>query len=126
LNPPDTRRRCAAQLPEGFREDSEPVFAEPWQAQAFALTVSLIESGRISWNQWADALGEEIAHADDHGIAEDGSGYYELWLRATEKLVEQAGLLQRSELSQLKEDWRQAYLHTPHGKPVTLPDRPTP
>ena len=78
--------RCRAQLPAGFLEESEPVFREPWQAQAFSLAVHLIESGSISWQAWAAALGDEIAGAAETGIAEDGSGYYELWLRALEKL----------------------------------------
>jgi hypothetical protein len=53
----DVTRRCTEQLPEGFRRDNEAVFAEPWQAQAFALAVSLIEAGNIQWNEWAETLG---------------------------------------------------------------------
>lgn len=123
LSQPDTSRRCAAQLPAGFRDDNEPVFHEPWQAQAFALAVSLIESGKISWNEWAETLGDEISRAADHGIADDGTAYYELWLRALERLVTQTGLLDSAHLSGLKEAWRQAYHDTPHGQPVQLPGR---
>ena len=57
MNPGETAGRCMAQLPEGFRQENEPVFREPWQAQAFSLAVHLIESGRISWQEWAEALG---------------------------------------------------------------------
>ena len=123
LSQPDTSQRCAAQLPEGFRNDNAPVFHEPWQAQAFALAVSLIESGKISWNEWAVTLGDEISRAADHGIAEDGTAYYELWLRALERLVTQTGLLDPAHLSGLKEAWRQAYHDTPHGQPVQLSGR---
>ena len=111
---------CAGQLPPGFRSDNEPVFAVPWQAQAFALAVSLIESGRISWSQWADCLGDEIAHAAEHGVAQDGSGYYELWLRALERLATEQGMVAEAELAALREDWRLAYESTPHGMPVQL------
>lgn len=121
MSQPDTSRRYTSQLPAEFLQDDQPVFAEPWQAQAFALTVSLIESGDISWNLWAKTLGEEISRASDHGIAEDGSGYYELWLRALERLVTGNGLLESKDLFVLKEGWRQAYESTPHGKPVELP-----
>jgi nitrile hydratase accessory protein len=120
LNPPDTNGRCAAQLPAGYLEDDEPVFHEPWQAQAFALAVHLIESGTITWDEWAATLGEEIARA---GEREDGSGYYELWLRALERLVMRAELVEASELSGLKEAWRRAYEGTPHGQPVRLAER---
>lgn len=123
MSQPDNRQRCAALLPEGFRDDNEPVFNEPWQAQAFALAVSLIESGRFSWNKWAETLGDEMSRAADHGIAEDGTAYYELWLRALERLVTQTGLLDDTELSGLKDAWRQAYHDTPHGQPVRLPDQ---
>ena len=120
MNPPDTSGRCAAQLPAGYLEDDEPVFHEPWQAQAFALAVHLIESGTITWDEWAATLGEEIARA---GEREDGSGYYELWLRALERLVMRAELVEASELSGLKEAWRRAYEDTPHGQPVRLAER---
>jgi hypothetical protein len=33
-----------------------PVFAEPWQAQAFALAVKLSEQGHFTWTEWAAAL----------------------------------------------------------------------
>jgi nitrile hydratase accessory protein len=116
----DITRRCTEQLPEGFRLDNEAVFAEPWQAQAFALAVSLIEAGRIQWDEWAETLGDEITHAAEHGIAGDGSGYYELWLRALERLVTSKGLVAADELSNLEIAWRQAYHDTPHGQPVSL------
>lgn len=122
MNPHDVAGRCATQLPQGYLADNEPVFSEPWQAQAFSLAVHLIESGKISWQQWAQALGEEIAGAAAQGIAEDGSGYYELWLRALEKLVTDANLVQENELAELEAAWRQAYLDTPHGQPVQLAD----
>ncbi len=31
----------------------EPVFAEPWHAQVFAVTVALNEAGRFAWSEWA-------------------------------------------------------------------------
>ena len=98
------------------------MFSEPWQAQAFALAVSLIESGRISWKDWSTTLGDEISCAAEQGIAEDGSGYYQLWLNALERLVDRTGLSSKIELTDLKEAWRQAYEATPHGQPVSLAD----
>lgn len=120
MNPPDSRQSLVAALPASIRCGEEPVFAEPWQAQAFAMAVSLLESGHFSWNEWAQTIGAEIAHAPEHGIAEDGSGYYELWLRALEKLVTHKALASISELDTLKHAWHEAYEHTPHGKPVSL------
>ena len=104
------------------RPDDEPVFAEPWQAQAFALAVQLIDGGHVSWPEWSAALGEEIANADEHGLRKDGSDYYLLWLRTLEKLTADKALVPEIEREALARDWKQAYLHTPHGEPVALSD----
>src|SRR2546428_2023051 len=40
-----------------------PVFAEPWQAQAFALVVKLSEQGHFTWKEWAETLSDELKAA---------------------------------------------------------------
>src|SRR5271168_2026916 len=42
------------------RDDDGPVFAEPWQAQAFALAVKLSELGHFTWIEWAEVLAQEL------------------------------------------------------------------
>jgi len=64
-----------------------PLFAEPWQAQAFALAVQLHAAGAFSWNDWAAALSAELKAAEARGESDDGSRYYEHWLAALERLV---------------------------------------
>ena len=96
------------------------MFAEPWQAQAFALAVRLSEQGHFTWKEWADALAAEITAAADRGEPDDGSRYYEHWLAALEHLVTAKGLSNRAALLERKEAWADAYRHTPHGKPVEL------
>ena len=100
-----------------------PLFAEPWQAQAFAMAVRLSAEGHFSWPEWAQYLGAEIA--SDHGGQGDASGdpiavYYRQWLTALEKLVADKGLASPTELAGRKEDWRRAYLNTPHGQAIEL------
>jgi len=107
------------------RDGGEPVFAEPWQAQAFALAVRLSETGRFTWVEWAAALAAEIKAADaadaKAGRApDDGTRYYEHWLAALEKLVAAKGLAEEGALQVRKEEWAEAYRQTPHGKPVEL------
>jgi len=97
-------------------QQSEPVFAEPWQAQAFALAVRLSEQGYFTWKEWAQTLAEEIRRAEP----DDGSRYYEHWLAALERLVTAKGLADRAALDQRKHAWAEAYRHTPHGQPVEL------
>lgn len=102
------------------RAEGGPVFAEPWQAQAFALAVRLSAQGHFTWKEWAAALAEELKFAADHGEPDDGSRYYEHWLAALERLVSSKGLSDPAAMLARKEAWADAYRHTPHGKPVEL------
>jgi nitrile hydratase accessory protein len=115
---PETERLAA--LPRLPRDEGGPVFAEPWQAQAFALAVRLSEQGHFTWKEWAEALAAEIKAAADRGEPDDGSRYYEHWLAALERLVTSKGLTDPASLLTRKEAWAEAYRHTPHGKPVEL------
>jgi nitrile hydratase accessory protein len=110
-----------ASLPPLRRDEDGPVFAEPWQAQAFALAVKLSEQGHFTWNEWAAALADELQDAVRRGEPDDGSRYYEHWLAALEKLVAEKGLTDSAALLTRKQAWVSAYRSTPHGQPVELP-----
>ena len=107
-------------LPNLPRDDGGPVFAEPWQAQAFALAVRLSAQGYFTWTEWADALASELKAAAERGEPDDGSKYYHHWLAALERMVAEKGLTDRAAMLARKEEWADAYRHTPHGKPVVL------
>jgi nitrile hydratase accessory protein len=109
-----------SELPRLPRDEGGPVFAEPWQAQSFALAVRLSEQGYFTWKEWAATLADELRAAADRGEPDDGSRYYEHWLAALERLVTSKRLANSAELLQRKEDWADAYRHTPHGRPVEL------
>lgn len=96
------------------------MFAEPWEAQAFALAVKLSEQGYFTWKEWAATLAEEIRAAAARGENDDGTRYYHYWLVALECLIAAKGLSHPAELLARKEAWADAYRHTPHGKPVEL------
>ena len=96
------------------------MFAEPWQAQAFALAITLSGENHFTWKEWAAALADEIRGAVARGESDDGSRYYDHWLSALERLVTAKGLTDRAALGARKEAWADAYRHTPHGKPVEL------
>jgi nitrile hydratase accessory protein len=100
--------------------DPDPVFAEPWQAQAFALAVKLSEQGYFTWKEWSEALAAELKSAEDRGEPDDGTHYYEHWLATLERLVTQKGLTDFAALAERKHAWADAYRHTPHGQPVVL------
>jgi nitrile hydratase accessory protein len=109
-----------AALPRLPRDEGGPVFAEPWQAQAFALAVRLSEQGHFTWKEWAAALADEFQAAARRGEPDDGSRYYEHWLSALETLVTAKGLADPTALVTRKEAWAAAYRNTPHGQPVEL------
>jgi nitrile hydratase accessory protein len=79
------------------------VFAEPWEARAFALALTLSEGGQFSWDEFRDCLIAEIAEidaaADPHTAAAASRGpYYECWLVALEKLLREKALLNADEI----------------------------
>jgi nitrile hydratase accessory protein len=115
---PDPER--LASLPSLPRDEGGPVFAEPWQAQAFALAVRLSAQGHFTWKEWAAALAEELQAAANRGEPDDGSRYYHHWLAALERLAAAKGLTDPAAMLERKEAWADAYRHTPHGKPVEL------
>ena len=109
-----------AELPQLPRGADGPVFAEPWQATAFALAVQLSAQGYFTWTEWARTLADELQAAAARGEADDGTRYYNHWLAALERLVVAKGLSDPAALAACKEAWADAYRRTPHGEPVRL------
>src|ERR1700760_1807545 len=60
LTPRDASGSCFPELERLPRDEGGPVFAEPWQAQAFALALKLSEQGHFTWKEWAEALAAEL------------------------------------------------------------------
>ena len=118
--PSNSSHERPSDLPRLPRDEGGPVFAEPWQAQAFALAVRLSEQGHFTWKEWAATLADELRAAADRGEPDDGSHYYEHWLAALERLVTSKQLTDQTALLTRKGEWADAYRHTPHGKPVEL------
>jgi nitrile hydratase accessory protein len=99
------------------------VFSQPWEAEAFAMTLALHQRGLFSWSEWADALGAEIRKAQVDGDADLGDTYYRHWLMALEALLAAKGVSSAEELSRYRHAWAHAADRTPHGQPIAL--RPT-
>ena len=91
--------------------DGEPLFAEPWQAKAFALTMHLHERGAFSWAEWTAALGRRCTGA---------LPYFEAWTRALEDLLADRGLADPASVDRVAEAWHRAAEATPHGEPIRL------
>jgi nitrile hydratase accessory protein len=107
-------------LPNQPREANEPIFRAPWEAQAFAMAVTLHQQGLFTWPEWAEALAAQIASAQAAGDADLGDTYYEHWLAALEKLVARKAASSMEELTRYRSAWHRAAARTPHGQPIEL------
>lgn len=99
-----------------------PVFCEPWQAQAFAMTLALHQRGLFEWSDWAQTLGDVIKAANQAGDPDRGDTYYEHWLTALERVVTASQALEPAVLTERQAAWRRAAARTPHGHPIDLID----
>ena len=95
-----------ADLPLLPRDEHGPVFAEPWQAQAFAVVVGLTDSGLLSREEWAERLGAVFQEAGARGEYDTGSRYYDHWLTALERLIVDKGLAGWEDLAKEGEEIR--------------------
>jgi len=97
-----------------------PTFNEPWEAQAFAITLALHRRGLFTWDEWANTLGREIKDAQAKGDPDSGETYYRHWLAAIERIVREKGLTDEATLARYREAWDRAADRTPHGEPIVL------
>jgi nitrile hydratase accessory protein len=102
------------------RDEQGPVFNEPWEASAFALAVRLSAEGHFTWAEWTETISGVIAEAKKRGDPDLGNTYYHHWVKALERLVEEKCLVDHDLVDQRAEEWRRAYLNTPHGSPIEL------
>ena len=113
-------RHCGGQMPLPVQDGKGTVFAEPWQAHAFAMTLQLHEKGVFTWPEWATALTREISAGQTRGEASDGSLYYTHWLNALEQMVIERQLGTPEQIHDLEHAWADAAERTPHGQPIVL------
>ena len=97
-----------------------PVFQAPWEAEAFALAVSLNERGLFTWAEWAATLGDEIKKAQAAGDPDTGETYYQHWLATLERILTEKGVVERGVLARTRDAWQRACARTPHGTPIEL------
>jgi nitrile hydratase accessory protein len=109
--------RALADLP---RDDEGPMFREPWEAQAFAMALSLHERGLFTWTEWAAALADEIKIAQVNGDPDTGTTYYRHWLATLEKMIARKGVASIETQHRYRDAWDNAADRTPHGTPIEL------
>ncbi len=112
--------RAAQSVQSIPRNADGPVFGAPWEAEAFALALSLNERGLFTWKEWAATLGDEIKKAQAAGDPDTGETYYHHWLATLERIVAAKGLADAEKLARTRDAWQRACARTPHGTPIEL------
>ena len=117
---PRSAMKAAISIPGVPRDHDGPVFREPWEAQAFAMTLALYERGLFTWPEWAATLADEIKKAQAAGDPDTGETYYQHWLNALERMVAHKGVTDPATLKRYHDAWDRACDRTPHGQPIEL------
>lgn len=117
---PIAAKRATEAVPSIPRDTDGPVFREPWEAQAFAMTLHLYDRGLFAWPEWAAILGDEIKKAQAKGDPDTGETYYRHWLAALERIVAEKGVTDATTLKRYVDAWDHAADRTPHGTPIEL------
>ncbi len=117
---PEAAKRATEQIPSIPCDAEGPVFREPWEAQAFAMTLALYDRGLFTWPEWAATLSDEIKKAQAAGDPDTGETYYTHWLNALERIVADKGVADAKTLHRYFHAWDHAADRTPHGQPIEL------
>ncbi len=120
MTSPEAARSVTEISPGIPRDESGPIFREPWEAQAFAMALALHERGLFTWPEWSAVLGDEIKRAQAAGDPDTGDTYYSHWLAALERLVTEKGVANRDTLGRYRDAWDNAADRTPHGQAIEL------
>ncbi|MBI4694458.1 MAG: nitrile hydratase accessory protein [Gammaproteobacteria bacterium] len=96
----------------------EPMFEQPWHAQAFAMTMHLAKRGVFDWDEWVGAFIPEVREHPQAEGEDVNAAYFRQWLAALEKLLAARGLCTPDGIDDYAATWRRAYLNTAHGDPV--------
>ena len=95
-------------------------FAAPWEAQVFAMVVTLQERGLFTWAEWSDRLGREIRPADGPEAAAD----YGHWLATLETILGERAVAAPESIARRAAAFLRAAEATPHGQPIRIENDP--
>jgi len=82
----------------------------------------LIAEGKIDAEEWSQTLGAALDRQASESVADTDTNYYIAFLSALEQILDRSQFAVQAEVDKRKSDWWEAYLSTPHGKPVVLKD----
>lgn len=83
------------------RENGQLSFKRGWEQVAFAIAIALSKKGHYEWEDFRQNLITTIGEWEaEHDLADPTWDYYQRWYAVLEKLVLEAGLLDKSELDE--------------------------
>ena len=95
-------------------------FSEPWHAELLAIAILLCETGRLDKSDLSEVAGKAISDTGSSTGSASGEDAFEAALGKLESVLAENGFADRTEIDSALNEWRQAYLDTPHGDPVKL------
>ena len=98
------------------RSNGELVFEEPWESRAFGVAVALHDAGVLDFEAFRARLIEQIgAWEAEHAASAGGYRYYECWLEALERVLEEQGLVDPVRVANaraaLEHEWAHDHAH---------------
>ena len=82
-----------------FCADGDMAFKEPWEAKAFAIVVTLSQTGYFTWSEWVDCFSDHVAAATKiEAAGGTPKTYYEQWVDAAEELLVAKGVTSQEQL----------------------------
>jgi nitrile hydratase accessory protein len=101
-----------------LREQGRPLFADSWEAEAFAIGKLLVADGLVTPQEWYDVISDEIRKAQAAGDPDRGDTHYLHWMSALERVCIEKGLVDATVLEEHVQIWGRAVANTPHGVPI--------
>jgi nitrile hydratase accessory protein len=74
-------------------DTNQPTFQQDWQRRAFGLAVALSEFDHYSWDDFQGELIQSIDAWEKQGHSADSWEYYDHWVAALHRVVDEHGLL---------------------------------
>jgi nitrile hydratase accessory protein len=101
------------------RSNGELVFERPWESRAFGVAVALHDAGVLDFETFRARLIEAIGAWELEHDSSAGYRYYERWLEALERVLEEEGLVDPARVgtarSTLAHEWAHDHEHRGHG-----------
>jgi nitrile hydratase accessory protein len=83
------------------RKNGQLAFSRSWEQVAFALAIALSKKGHYEWEDFRQNLIATISEWEsEHDLNDSTWDYYQRWYAVLEKLVLEAGLIDKAELDE--------------------------